>query len=194
MKALAAVGLGILLLTQPVWLAAGAPGNQVRQTVDKLLVILKDPQLKAERSKDERREKLKEVIYQSFDFTEMAKRSLGSEWRRRNPEEQEEFVKLFTSLLQGVYLDNIESYSDQKVQYLKERHDNNYAEVDTKIVDNTGQEISVNYRLHNVNGDWKVYDVIIGDISLVNNYRSQFNRVLASSSYEELVNRMKGKN
>jgi phospholipid transport system substrate-binding protein len=134
------------------------------------------------------------VIYQSFDFTEMAKRSLGSEWRRRNPEEQEEFVKLFTSLLQGVYLDNIESYSDEKVQYLKERHDNNYTEVDTKIVDNTGQEISVNYRLHNVNGDWKVYDVIIGDISLVNNYRSQFNRVLASSSYEELVNRMKGKN
>ena len=79
MKALAAVGLGILLLMQPVWVSAGAPGEQVRQTVDKLLAILKNPRLKGEENKNERREKLKEVIYQGFDFTEMAKRSLGSE-------------------------------------------------------------------------------------------------------------------
>jgi phospholipid transport system substrate-binding protein len=76
---------------------------------------------------------------------------------------------------------------------LKEQEDNSHAQVDTKIIDNKGQEFSVNYRLHKVNGDWKVYDVVIEDISLVNNYRSQFNRVLATSSYEELVNRMKGK-
>jgi phospholipid transport system substrate-binding protein len=193
MKTLSTVGLAILLLVQPVWAAAGVPGDQVRQTTDKLLAILKDPQLKGESKKNERRDKLKEVIYQRFDFTEMARRSLGSEWRRRSPEEQREFVKLFTGLLERAYLDNIESYNGEKFRYLKEQEDNNHAQVDTKITGNKGQEFSVNYRLHNRNGDWKVYDVVIEDVSLVNNYRSQFNRMLATSSYEELVNRMKGK-
>ena len=193
MKTLSTIGLAILLLVQPVWVTAGVPGDQVRQTADKLLAILKDPQLKGESKKNERRDKLKELIYQRFDFTEMARRSLGSEWRRRRPEEQKEFVKLFTGLLERAYLDNIESYSGEKFRYLKEQEDNSHAQVDTKIIDNKGQEFSVNYRLHKLNGDWKVYDVVIEDISLVNNYRSQFNRVLATSSYEELVNRMKGK-
>jgi phospholipid transport system substrate-binding protein len=192
-KTLSIVGLGILLLVQSAWVAAGVPGDQVRQTADKLLAILTDPQLKGESKKTERREKLKEVIYQRFDFTEMAKRSLGSEWQRRSPEEQKEFVKLFTDLLERAYLDQIESYNGEKFQYLKEREDNNYAQVDTKIIDNKGREFSVSYRLLNRNGDWKVYDVVIEDISLVNNYRSQFNRVLAKSPYEQLVKTMKEK-
>jgi phospholipid transport system substrate-binding protein len=187
------VGLVILLLMQPVWVAAGAPTDQIRQTVDKLLAILNDPQLKGEQKKNERRQKLKDVLYQRFDFTEMARRSLGSEWRRRTPEEQKEFVKLFTELLERSYLDKIESYSGEKVLYLKEREDGNYAEVETKIVDKKGQEYSVDYRLHKVNGDWKVYDVIIEDVSLVGNYRSQFSRVLAKSSFDELLKTMKEK-
>ena len=195
MKTLSAVGLGILLLLmESVSAAAGVPGDQVRQTTDKLLAILEDPQLKGESKKSERRHKLKEVLYERFDFTEMAKRSLGSEWRRRSPEEQKEFVKLFTDLLERAYLDKIESYSGENFQYLKEREDdNNYAQVDTKIVDNKGQEFSINYRLYNMKGDWRVYDVVIENVSLVNNYRAQVTRVRASSSYEELVNRMKGK-
>ena len=123
----------------------------------------------------------------------MARRSLGPEWRRHTPKEQKEFVQLFTDLLERAYLQQIESYNDQKVRYLNEREDSSYAQVDTKIVDNKGQEISINYRLHNMNGDWKVYDVVVEDISLVNNYRAQFSRVLASSSYQELVHRMKDK-
>ena len=194
MKTLSTVGLGmLLLLMQSVWAAAEVPGDQVRQTADKLLAILKYPQLKGESKESERRDKLKEVLYQRFDFTEMAKRSLGSEWRRRSPEEQKEFVKLFTDLLERAYLDQIESYNGEKFQYLTEREDNNYAQVDTKIIDNKGREFSVSYRLLNRNGDWKVYDVVIENVSLVNNYRSQFNRVLTTSSYEELVNRMRGK-
>jgi phospholipid transport system substrate-binding protein len=193
MKRMAAFGLGIFLFMQPVSVSAGAPGDQVRQTVDKLLAILKDPQLKQEGKKNERHEELKKLIYQRFDFTEMARRALGPEWRRHTPEQQKEFVKLFTDLLERAYLQQIESYNDQKVRYLNEREDSSYAQVDTKIVDNKGQEFSVNYRLHNVNGDWKVYDVVIEDISLVNNYRAQFSRVLASSSYQELVHGMKDK-
>ena len=190
MKTLSAVGLGILLFMQPVWVVAGAPGEQVHQSVNKLLAILKDPRLKGDANKNERREKLKEVIYQRFDFTEMAKRSLGAEWRRHTPEEQKEFVTLFTNLLEDAYLGKIESYSGEKVQYIKERQDADYAEVDTRIVDKKGQEFSINYQLHNVNEDWKVYDVVIEDVSLVNNYRSQFSRMLEKSSFKELLERM----
>jgi phospholipid transport system substrate-binding protein len=193
MKALSTVGLGVLLFIQPVWVVAGAPGDQVRQTVDKLLTTLNDPQLKGEQKKNERRQKLKEVLYQRFDFTEMAKRSLGAEWRRRTPQEQKEFVSLFTDLLERSYLDKIEAYSGEKVLYLKEREDGNYAEVETKIVDKNGQEYSLDYRLHKVNGDWRVYDVVIEDVSLVGNYRSQFSRVLAKSSFDELLKTMKEK-
>jgi phospholipid transport system substrate-binding protein len=193
MKGMAAFSLGVFLFMQPVCVAAGAPGDQVRQTVDKLLAILKDPRLKQEDKKSERQEELKKLIYQRFDFTEMARRALGPEWRRHTAEEQKEFVKLFTDLLERAYLKQIESYNDQKVLYLNEREDSSYAQVDTKIIDNKGQEFAVNYRLHNVNGDWKVYDVVVEEISLVNNYRAQFSRVLASSSYQELVHRMKDK-
>jgi phospholipid transport system substrate-binding protein len=178
---------------QPVLVVAAEPGDQVRQTVDNLLVILKDPRLTGEGNKDERREKLKQLIYQRFDFTEMARRSLGPEWRRRSPAEQKEFVQLFTDVLERAYLDQIESYSGERVRYLEQRADGHYAEVATRIVDSKGQEYSLDYRLHNVNGDWKVYDVIIEDISLVNNYRSQFNRVLARSSFGELLKSMKGR-
>jgi phospholipid transport system substrate-binding protein len=193
MKGMAVFGLGVFLFMQPASVAAGAPGDQVRQSVDKLLAILADPRLKQEGKKNERREELKKVIYQRFDFTEMARRSLGPEWRRHTPEEQKEFVKLFTDLLERAYLEQIESYNGEKVQYLSEREDHSYAEVQTKLVNNKGQDFSVNYRLRNVNGDWKVYDVVSEDISVVNNYRAQFSRVLASSSYQDLVHRMKEK-
>jgi phospholipid transport system substrate-binding protein len=191
-KPLAVIGLA-MALSLPAILQAATPTESVRETVDNILAILKDPALKGEQKKKERREKLKEVIYRRFDFTEMAKRSLGSEWRRHSPEEQKEFVQLFRELLENAYLDKIESYNGQEVRYLKERVDNNYAEVDTKLVDNKGQEFSIVYRLYNSGGDWKVYDVVIEDISLVNNYRAQFSRVLAKSSYAELVDRMKKK-
>ena len=192
MKLLAAIGLGILLLIQPVLVEASEPGDQVRQTVDNLLATLKDPQLAGENNKNERREKLKQLIYQRFDFTEMAKRSLGSEWRRRSPAEQKEFVQLFGDFLERTYLDQIESYSRERVRYLEQqRADGHYAKVPTRIVDSKGQEYAVDYRLHNVNGDWKVYDVIVEDVSLVNNYRAQFSRVLAKSSFQELLEAMK---
>ena len=190
---LLSVAFAIVLLMQPTVATAGAPADQVRKTVDQLLTILNDPQLKGERKKDERREKLRRVIYQRFDFAEMARRSLGPHWRRLSPEQQKEFIKLFTGLLEEAYLDKIESYNVERVQFIKERVDGNYAEVDTKII-GRGQEFLVDYRLHNVNGDWRVYDVIIEYVSLVNNYRAQFNRILASSSFDELLERMKEKN
>ncbi len=193
MKILSAVAMAAFFFVQTGVSLAQNPGDEVHQTVDKIIAILKDPQLKGQGMKEERGEKLKEAMYERFDFTDMARRSLGANWRRRTPEEQKEFVQLFTGLLESAYLDKIESYNGEKVQYLKNRSDGSDAEVDTKIIDNKGRDFAVNYRLHKVNGDWKVYDVVIEDISLVNNYRSQFNHVLAKSSYQDLVKMMKEK-
>jgi phospholipid transport system substrate-binding protein len=182
--------IAMSLLLRPTLVSAGEATEQLRQTIDTVVSTLKS-EAKAETK--ERRQKLREVIYPRFDFAEMAKRALGAHWQRRSPEEQREFVKLFTALLEEAYLDTIESYKGEKVQYLNERQDNSFAQVDTRIVNPQGQEYSVNYRVHRVAGDWKVYDVIIENISLVNNYRSQFNRVLGKSSYEELIATMKEK-
>jgi phospholipid transport system substrate-binding protein len=123
----------------------------------------------------------------------MAKRSLGRHWIGRTPEERRDFVKIFAALLGRSYADNIESYSDQNVLYTREREDKGYAEVDTKIVADKRPPITINYKLHNVDNEWKVYDLVIEDISVVNNYRSQFNRVITRSSFEDLVRAMKEK-
>jgi phospholipid transport system substrate-binding protein len=191
MKRVLVLGCAIFLLAQNGLLAAATPKDQVRQSIDEILAILQDPRLKIK--PDERRRKLERAIYRRFDFVEMARRSLGPEWRRLTPEQQKEFVTFFTDLIEDAYLTRIETYSGEKVEYLRERTEDSYAEVATQLVDKTEREVSINYRLHNVNGTWKVYDVVIEDISLVNNYRAQFRRVLARSSIQELLEMMREK-
>jgi phospholipid transport system substrate-binding protein len=180
--------ISCLLLPSPA--AAGSPTEQMRTTLDKVLSIVRNSN---SNSKEDLRAQLEEVIYPRFDFTEMAKRSLGSHWGRRTSEEQREFVRVFTGLLGRTYADRIESYTSQNILYTREVEDKSYAEVDTKIVTDKREELSINYKLHSVNKEWKVYDLVIEDISLVNNYRSQFDRVIARSSFEELIRIMKGK-
>ena len=123
----------------------------------------------------------------------MAMRSLGSYWQERSAVEKKEFVSLFTELLETAYVGTIESYRGEKVHYLNEREEGKLATVNTRIVLGDRKSVSVNYRMRDVDGDWKVYDVIVDDISLVNNYRSQFSRVLARSSFAELLATMKDK-
>ena len=181
------------ILGAPSPSSAGAPTEQVRASVDQVLTILKNPQLKSSTKTKERRDQLRQVISSRFDFTEMARRSLGSQWRRIGPKEQQEFVRLFTDLLERAYIDRIEGYSDEKFAYVREILDKNYAEVNSRIVTHIGEEFSLNYKVLLKNGEWKVYDVVVENISLVNNYRSQFTRIITNSSYEELVRRMKDK-
>ena len=173
---------------------AGLPTEQIKATVDKALVVLRDPKLKPAAKLKERRDELRKILFARFDFAEMAKRSLGAAWRHRTPLEQEEFVRLFTDVLERAYADIIESYSEEKIVYLNERVDVDYADVNSKVVTGKGQEYSINYKAHFVGNEWKVYDVVAENISLVNNYRSQFTRVISKDSYEELVRRLKDKN
>lgn len=188
--------LGVLLLALsflPGSARAGVPTDQIKATVDKAVAVLKDPLLKPAAKVKERRDQLKQILFARFDFTEMAKRALGSNWRRRTPQEQDEFVRLFTDVLEHAYADIIESYSDEKIVYVNERIDGKFADIGSKIVTGKGEEYSINYKAHLVSNEWKVYDVVAENISLVNNYRSQFHRVISHSSYEELLRRLRDK-
>jgi phospholipid transport system substrate-binding protein len=172
---------------------AGMPTDQIKATVDKALTVLRDPRFKSPANLNDRRDQLRQILFARFDFTEMAKRALGANWRRRTPQEQEEFVRLFTDVLERAYAGIIESYTDEKIVYVSERIEGNYADVVSKIMTAKGEEYSVNYKAHLVSNEWKVYDVVAENISLVNNYRSQFNRVISHSSYEDLVGRLRTK-
>ena len=183
--------LAIFLLLSARVASASSPGDELRAAVERVQQILNDPQLKSEDKKADRLARLRKAIFPKFDFAEMAKRSLGAHWRRRSADEQQEFVKLFTRLLEHAYADSIDSYDGEKVVITGEKRDEDFAEVFTKIVTKKGEDFSVNYRMRETDGGWKIYDVVIENISLVNNYRSQFRRVIGKSSYEDLLRDMK---
>ena len=172
---------------------AGAPLDLVRTTVDRAIQILKDPELSSPDKKQERVDRLREALAAIFDYEEMAKRALGPHWRQRTPAEQQEFVKLFRKFLENVYSEKIGLYGGQKVRFGRELIDNDFAQVETTIIQPKGDEIAVLYKLRQVNGQWKVYDAVVDNISIINNYRSQFDRVIARNSYEELVKRLREK-
>jgi phospholipid transport system substrate-binding protein len=172
---------------------AGEPLEVVRTAVDKAVQILKDPKLQSQDKKRERIERLREALKPIFDYEEMAKRALGTHWRRRTPAEQEEFVKVFRDFLERIYSDKVDLYGGEKVRFGREVIDKDFAQVESTIIKPKGEELAVIYKLRQLNGQWKVYDAVVENISIVNNYRSQFDRIISGSSYEELVKRLQEK-
>jgi phospholipid transport system substrate-binding protein len=191
------IAIGIFIFTLCVGFArfaqAGEPLELVRTAVDKAIQTLKDPKLQSQDKKRERIDRLREALNPIFDYEEMAKRALGTHWRRRTPAEQEEFVKLFRDFLEKIYSDKVDLYGGEKVRFGREMIDKDFAQVESAVIKPNGEEIAVSYKLRQMNGQWKVYDVVVENISIVNNYRSQFDRVISSSSYEELVKRLQEK-
>lgn len=187
---------GLAILAIAAWLfpalsMAGSPTGRIRGTIDRVIGILKDPAMAAKEKREERREILRKEIAPVFDFGEMAKRSLGPDWRGRTPEERSRFVALFRELLENSYLGKIESYRGEEIRYGKETLDGPYAEVKTLVVTGKGQEIPVDYRMLEEGGEYRVYDVVIEGISLIGNYRSQFNDILRKSSFGEMMERLR---
>jgi phospholipid transport system substrate-binding protein len=172
---------------------AGAPTDTVKATVDKVISVLKDPALKAPSKEKDRRAKIRAAVFEVFDFGEMAKRSLGPYWRERTDKQKKEFTDLFADLLERSYINKIENYSDEKVSYDAEKMDGDSASVKSRFITKRREEIPVEYRLLQENGKWDVYDVVIENVSLVNNYRVQFRKIISSSSYDDLVKKMKNK-
>jgi len=182
-----------ILVAIPLQSYAAAPKETVEEGVGKVIATLSDAAFKS-KSKDEKVAKLNEVISPVFDFKELSIRTLGREWKKMNPAQQEEFVKLFKGLLQGVYADRLLAYSDQKVIFDKETMlKEGQAEVQSFLQTADGKKIPMFYRLTDKNGSWKVYDVIIEGVSMVKNYRDQFRDILSKDSPEKLLEILRDK-
>lgn len=190
-----------MFLLSAVWLSAlglataGEPTDLVRQITDQVLKILEDPQFQAPNRHAERQERLHKIAEQVFDWQEMARRALAVHWRERTPQEQQEFVRLFRDLVEGTYINRLESAIQEKgeIQYVGEQVDGSRAAVKTNVVTRRNQQVPIEYRLQKADGRWLIYDVLVEGISLVNNYRSQFNRIITSSSYNDLLQKMKNR-
>src|SRR5262249_32460540 len=161
--------------------------------IQRVLRILDDPELRIEGRQAERRAAIRKVAHELFDFAEITKRSLGHHWQQRTNAEREELVSLFGDLLERTYVSRIELYSGEKIVYVGESVDMEQAVVRTRIVTKQGAEIPVDYRLIARGARWQVYDVTIEGVSLVANYRSQFNKILQTGNYPELIKRLRAK-
>ncbi len=193
--ALALVSLLMFVIgTSSVGYAAdsGAATEAIRGTIDQVLVVLQQEELKSEDKKEERLTRLMEVIGERFDYEEMGKRTLSREWKKLNPQQQEEFVGLFQRFLTKSYASNVSSYSGEKIEYIKERNKGDFAEVQTKVISPKSQ-VPLDYRLLKKNEEWRVYDVVIDGVSLMKNYRGQFARILKNSSFEGLLTKLREK-
>jgi phospholipid transport system substrate-binding protein len=169
-----------------------APTEVVRTTLSEVFHILEDPKLKDPAKLMPRRHLLEDVIAARFDYAEMSKRALAAHWTPLTNDQRAEFVELFKAFLSDRYAGKIEGYSGEQVEYLSERLEGEYAEVRTKLV-STKVEIPMDYRLINKAGRWYAYDIIADGVSLVKNYRSQFDKIIRSDSYEELVTRLRNR-
>lgn len=165
--------------------------DDVKKTVDEVVRIVSNKE--TVKNQPVRRQELKRAISAIFDFGEMGKRALGMHWKALSPAERDQFVDLFATLLENTYSNKIESYHNEKILYLKESIDGTYAELKTKIITSTQEEYSLDYRLLNENGTWMIYDVVIEGLSLVSNYRSQFNSIISSQGYDGLLKKLQTK-
>jgi phospholipid transport system substrate-binding protein len=173
--------------------SSDAATSAINQSINQLLEVLKDPVLKKAENTDKRRSEILKVIRSRFDFSEMARRSLGANWKDLKDKDREEFVDLFTQLLKDAYIRKIEQYTDEKIIYKSEESlGPDQAEVRTIIVTSRG-EIPINYRCMIMGKEWKVYDVVIEGVSLVSNYRSQFNQIIMKESLKGLMSKLRTK-
>lgn len=199
-----AIGLSLLLMVTAlgghVAAAPAEPLAMVKQAVDEILVILQDKKLSAPSKKEERRKRISAVVGGYFDFDEMAMRALARHWRDRTPEERKQFAGLFRQLLERTYIDKVDNYcreldascTDKVVVFKRQEQQGNKAVVYTFFVRNN-VETPVEYKLKNEAGTWQVYDVVIEGVSLVRNYRTQFESIIAREQFSGLIAKMEEK-
>jgi phospholipid transport system substrate-binding protein len=183
--------LTLFIFALPVY--AGAPLEAVKVNVNNVLDVLRNPKLKVESAKEIKKEKLRVIYKAMFDENEFSRRTLSRNWSKLNPAQQTEFVKLFEQVLEKSYADKILDYTNEKVEFYKEEmKSDTQAEVQTKII-TSSKEIPIFYRMILKDGTWKVYDVVVENVSLVQNYRTQFNDILAKNTPEQLLETLRKK-
>jgi phospholipid transport system substrate-binding protein len=189
--AVLAVALVSALLAAGTPARAGEPTDQLKASVERVIRILEDPALKGDAMTRERRAAIRQEAAQIIDFGETARRALGRHWQNLGEAERQEFVALFTDLMERAYISRLELYSGERIAYAGDSMDGDTATVRTRFVTKRGVEIPADYRMLRRGDRWQVYDVLVEGVSLVANYRTQFNRIIQTSSYEELIRKMK---
>lgn len=182
----------ILILLSPSrsWTQDVRPGKIVVQTIDRGIQILEDPSLQGLDKFRERKERLWSILTPVFSFEETSRRSLGYHWKIRTDDEREEFVSVFTQVLRDVYLGKTDSYSGGKFIYIREIVKGKRGKVQTHFITSDQKKVVVDFSMRIIEGTWKVYDITIEGVSMVGNYRNQFNAVIANSSFEELMEKL----
>jgi phospholipid transport system substrate-binding protein len=189
--AIVTVLLLVLGVAGRVW--AGPPTDQLRTQIDRVIKVLEDPELKRDGRQRDRRGAVRQIANEIFDFSETARRSLARHWAGRTQAERDEFVQLFSDLLERSYISKIELYGGEKITYAGDSIEGESALVRTKLLTKQGTEIPIEYRMLRRGDKWLVYDVVIEGVSLIANYRTQFNKIITTSSFQELVKKMKTK-
>ncbi len=169
---------------------AGPPTDQLREGVEQVITTLRDPDLRGDQKTDERRAAISKLADQIFDFTETAKRALRQHWAERTPAEREEFVRLFTGLVRRTYISRVDQYNSE-MTFHGDTVDGDQAIVRTTLILSKGGEMSLNYRMRQMQDRWRVYDLDVAGVSLVANYRTQFSRIIRTESFEALLARLK---
>ncbi len=182
----------ILLCPVRLWAAAG-PTEAVKASVESMLVILKDAELRKGAKTIERRAAMRKVVEEIFDFQEMGRRAVARHWIDKSPQQRAEFAQVFSELLWRAYVDILEKYENEQVQFVGETIQETLAEVRTQVTTRARTDVTLDYRLTQVDGKWRVYDVVVQGVSLVANYRTQFDRILMSKSWEDMIATLKGK-
>ena len=183
--------IALALLTCPApKVLADTPRQQLQGTIERVMEVMQT--IRSAEDIERNKALFRQILSTRFDFAEMARRSLGSHWHNLDGK-RNEFVSAFTQFIEGSYLGQIGSYRGEAIVYGREEIDNNYGDVDTKVVGGQGEPIAIRYRLHLVGGQWKVYDLVIDHVSLISNYQSQFSRVLRNASLEELLKKLREK-
>jgi len=195
----------MIALLSVVWLScwgqatAGEPTDFVKHTADSILQIFETPILQGPEKREERLARLRDIANTAFDWEEMAQRALATHWRERTPQERQEFIELLKDTVQGTYLKRLEDAAPQQLKkkqnilYIGEQVDGPRAVVRTKVITTRRQEIPITYRLRQSQGQWRIYDVVVEGVSLLNNYRAQLHRIITTSSYQALVQQMKAR-
>ena len=188
---LVALGFSGLVLTALSSVAGAAtPTDEIQTQVARIRQALDEPALASPASATDRRVAMLRLVGEVFDFGETARRALGRHWEVRTPAERVEFVGLFTRLLEESYLSKLEMYRDEGVTYLGDTIDRNEAVVRTRMVPPRGAEMAIDYHMYLRSDRWRIYDVTVDGVSLVDNYRVQFNKIIETSSYANLIAKM----
>ena len=192
-RCLTILGLAGALALLPGSAGAGAPTETLRAAAEKVTQVLADPALQAEARALERQAAVRGAVIDLLDFAEISRRALARHWRLLGEAEREEFVKLFRALLDRTYLPQINLYQGERIQFVGESVEGDFAAVQARVLTRRGQEASVVFRLHRPGERWLIYDVSVEGISLVANYRAQFDQIIQRASYQGLVTRIKQK-